>query len=172
MSFTLVLLLVFVFLGALFLWAARREVRDFWARRFKVPPETPGLPDYWRHRLVGAGVIMLLLATLMGYVFFKEINGRGELEQYIPAYPGIASASPWFPPVGSDRYWSFETSDSLNAIAGFYHTVASDSGWTISQSGSDEAFWLYLEKNGTKVSLFVQRENEISKLTYQVTVPP
>ncbi|NNG15952.1 MAG: hypothetical protein HKM89_05665 [Gemmatimonadales bacterium] len=172
MSSTLLLLLLFVFLGVLLLWAARREVRDFWARRFKVPFDTPGLPDYWRHRLVGGGVIMLLLATLMGYVFFKEIQGRAELDKYLPVYPELSSASTWFPPAGPDRYWSFESPDTLYAIAAFYQKVASDSGWTISHSGNDEALWLHLEKNGTKVSLFVQREHEVSKLTYQVTAPP
>lgn len=172
MSATLLLLLLFAFLGVLFLWAARREVREFWAKRFNVPFDTPGLPDYWSPRLLGGSVIMLLLAALMGYVFFKQLRGRADLEQYLPVYPELSSASTWFPPVGSERYWSFESRDDLDAITGFYQKVAADSGWTISQSESDAAVWLYLEKDGTKVSVFVQRENDTSKLTYQVTAPP
>jgi len=151
---TLFLLFFSVAIAVLFLWAAR-------------------LPNTFLHsrdRLNGGALIMILLAAFLGFALFRQASAVSELEAVIPVYPEAASTG-WFPQVSEDRFWVFESSDDLDAIAGFYERVAADSGWSFRQSGDDRLLSLYLEKDGTEVSLQVLREGALSTLSYIVLDP-
>ncbi len=148
-------ILFFVCLGltALFVWALR----------------SPGTLGFGRGRLWAGAVMMPLLAAFAGYAWLREAKAPSDLERVIPVYPDAVSSSGWFPQVNEDRFWVFETSDGLDAVAAFYEQVAGESGWSLQHSGNGQMLSIKMEKDGTEVSLQVLNSGRKSKLTYIVS---
>jgi len=161
------LFILFIFVAAVLLWAARTEVVDFWSRRFKVHKDTPWLPDYWNPVLLGGAVIMLGLAGVMGYGLLRQSKAPAEVSRFIAVYPNVAAAAS-VPRVGEELHWLFRSDDPPDDIASFYETLAADSGWAMQRSGDQNRVWLQMERGRTEVLVFVTRDGEQSKLTYQI----
>lgn len=161
------LFVLFLFLAAVFVWAARTEVVDFWSRRFNVPKKTPWLPNYWNPRLLGGAVIMLGLAGVMGYSLRRESRAPAEVSRFIPVYPNVVNATV-VPRVGEELHWLFRSDDLPTDIASFYETLAADSGWAMQRSGDQNRVWLQMERGRTEVLVFVTRDGEQSELMYQI----
>lgn len=165
------LFLILAALGALYLWAARHHVRRFWAARFGVDPETPGLPDYWDARLLGGSVILAGLALAMGYVAVREARMPGEVAAFLTPYPRLSSAT-WGPRVGATRVWTFESPSPPEKIARFHEEEAARRGWTCRRAGGGDVVSLTILRPGARVLVTASRRGSATHLAYQVEPLP
>jgi hypothetical protein len=123
---------------------------------------------YLRPRLRGGFWIFLALVFLVAYTqFYQERNAIAQLAEHIQPYSEDMTPR-YVPRLPGENVviWMFETVDSPESVASFYAAPENRKGWQL----SGQLPMLVLRKENQKIVVGVTRKQQITNLSYQLSV--